>query len=233
MDVSPNLKKTLKKVRNISKYVGNSRTFRSVVKKHDMVYFGEAKSRDVSAMVRGITASNSQKDRYYCVGHVYGRDVIMLQRSDSFWGAKAGERETHTWNIITVDLKDSICLPHTYIVGRGRHGIGFRSAMSMRERDWTELPDNFIQEYSYKFRKRYHVYMSNYQAAAFWAMITPTVADRLASSFDMYDYELEDDTLYVYYLSRIPSMERLDTMLKAGAWLAGEVEKAYEASLLS
>ncbi|NCU40870.1 hypothetical protein EOL73_03890 [Candidatus Saccharibacteria bacterium] len=97
----------------------------------------------------------------------------------------------------------------------------------MRERSWVELPPHFIGEYSQKFRKNYVVRMPNYYATVFSSIVTPLVGEQLAHYFGMFDYELFDDTLYVYYLAKVPSLERLDYMVKAGVWLASEVEKSY------
>ncbi len=231
MKIPIRFRTSIRRIRDIHKYVGNNRTFRQFVNQYDMVYFGKINPKDEAELVRGITMSRSKVDRHYCVGSAYGRDMILLQRSDRLLAAQGSERETYTWNILAIDLKDTVHSPRIYIEGKHRHGVGFYSELTMRERSWVELPPHFVGEYSLKFRKNYVVRMPNNYATSFSTIITPLVGDQMVYYFGMFDYELFDDTLYVYYLAKLPSLERLDHMVKAGVWLADEVEKTYASKL--
>lgn len=227
MKIPTRFKTSIRRIRDLRKYVGNNRTFRQFVNQYDMVYFGKVNSKDEAELVRGITMSRSKTDQHYCVGSAYGRDMILLQRSDRLLGAQGSEHENYTWNILAVDLKDTVHMPHTYIEGRHRHGVGFYAELSMRERNWVELPPHYIGEYSLKFRKNHVVRIPNDYITIFSRIISPLVGEQMAHYFGMFDYELLDDTLYVYYLAKLPSLERLDYMVKASVWLAGEIEKSY------
>jgi hypothetical protein len=58
--------------------------FKDVSEEYDMVYFGNVSQHsDEHQMVRGFTLSPSHVDRHYCVGTVSGRDVILLERTDT------------------------------------------------------------------------------------------------------------------------------------------------------
>lgn len=231
MQIPARFRRSLQNLRDVRKYVGNNRTIRQFIQNYDMVYFGIVDPKDEVQLVRGITMSTTKTDKHYCVGTAYGRDMIFVQRRDSFSAFGRSEREVYHWNILAIDLDDSIHLPHTFVEAKKRYGVGFRAAAAMRERDWVELPPHFIGEYSDKFRKTYAVHMPNSYAASFWGIVAPVTADQMVHYFDMFDYELADDTLYVYYLAKNPSVEKLDHMVKAGVWLAGEVEKTFMASV--
>lgn len=233
MQIPDRIRRSVKDMKNIRKHIGSNRTIRRFVDNYDMVYFGSIGSKDQADLVRGITISTTSIDKHYCVGTAYGRDVIFVQRNDVFWGGRASEKEYYTWNILAIDLADSVHLPRVFVEGSRRNGVGFRAAAKIRVRDWIDLPPHFMGEYSAKFRRDYIVNIANSSASSFWAMIPPKVADQMVHYFNMFDYELSDDTLFVYYSSKNPSLEKLDHMMKAGVWLADEVEKAFLASTSS
>ncbi len=213
---------TLKQLRN---FVGNNRVIRQFADRHDLVYFGAMSQDDESRLVKGLTVSNTNSDSHYCVGTVFGRDVIFLQRSDTLLPSMGRHHKEHyTWNILELDLAGSAHLPHMYVEGKYRHNTGFYEALSMKRREFSTLPDHFLQGYDKLFGRHFTLRMSGATSVEFNHIVPPEVAAVMAHHFHAFDYEWQDDTLYVYYLSRQPSLDKLDLMLNAGLWLAGELD---------
>lgn len=212
-------------LKRIGRSLGSSRTIRKFAMKHGIVYFGTVHPDDEARLVRGITQSRAQRDLHYCVGTIYGRDVMFVQRSDKMLGSKTPTPELYTWNILVVDMSDVTQLPHTYVEGRGRHGSGFRDTVSMKYRTLSEVPVHVLSTYDPLFSKRYSTRTLSDKNLEFPAYLTPERAAIVAHHFNLFDYEWFEDTLYVYYLAKQPTLDKLDLQLKAGIWLAGELEK--------
>ncbi len=214
---------TLKQLRN---FVGNNYTVRKFADTHDLVYFGALTQDDESRLVKGITISNSHHDSHYCVGTVMGRDVIYLQRTDALLGSHTPRREHYTWNILELDLRETLELPHIYIEGKYRHNTAFYETLSMKHREFSPLPDHFLHGYDPLFAERFVVRMSAASSLEFASLLSPERAAVMAHHFHHFDFEWRNDTLYVYYLSRQPSFDKLNLMMRAGVWLAAELEAA-------
>ncbi len=212
---------TLQQFRN---FIGSSASTRRFAEKHELVYFGSVGQDDESRLVKGITVSNTRHDSHYLVGTAYGRDLIFLQRTDSIRSSNQKKQESYTWNILVLDLAPSLRLPHTYVEGRTRHGRGFYEALAMKKREFNELPLHFLSHYDPLFSDRYIVRLSAAASVEFPTLLTPERAAVMAHHFSSFDFEWHDDILYVYFLSSRPSLSQLEYMLKAGVWLAGELE---------
>lgn len=216
---------TLQQLRN---FIRSSASARRFADRHDLVYFGSVERNDESRLVKGITISNTHRDTQYLVGSAYGRDLIFLQRSDSIHAANHKKLETYVWNILVIDLKPSMQLPHMYIEGHSRHGYGFYEALAMKKREFSELPLNFLSNYDPLFPHRFVVRLSAAATLEFPMLLPPERAAVLAHHFSAFDFELQDDSVYVYFLSSHPTLGQLEHMLKAGVWLAGGLENSNQ-----
>lgn len=212
---------TLQQLRN---FIGSSAVTRRFANKYDLVYFGSVGRDDESRLVRGITISNTHTDSHYLVGTAYGRDMIFLQRSDFLHSSTQKKREVYTWNILVVDLQPNVQLSHVYIEGRTRHARGFYEALAMKHREFSELPLNFLSDYDPLFPAKYTVRLPAAATLELPVLLTHERAAVLAHHFSAFDFEFHDDVLYVYYLSSRPTLGQLEHMLKAGVWLASELE---------
>ncbi len=217
---------TLKQLRN---FIGNSAVTRRFAERYDLVYFGTVNSDDESRLVKGITVSNSHRDSHYLVGTALGRDLIFLQRSDMLHSANHKKKELYNWNILAIDLAPNAELPHVYVEGRSRHGEGFYETLAMKRREFSELPYGFLSNYDPLFAKRYTIRLAASTSGELPSLLSPENAAIIAHHFSAFDYEWHDDMLYVYFLSQNPSLSQLELMLKAGVWLAGELDKPKEA----
>lgn len=214
----------------LRRFIGNSRTIRRFADRHDLVYFGTVNRDDEARLVKGHTLSRTQRDEHYCVGTVLGRDMIFLQRSDILSTPSQKHKERYMWNILAIDLAEQQTLPHTYLEGRNRHGQAFYDMFAIKHRELTAIPDHMLTGYDPLFIERYVCRTPIAQALDFPSVVTPLTAATVAHHFSLFDYELHEDTLYVYYLSRQPSTDKLDLMVKCGVWLADELDKQLEAN---
>ena len=212
---------TLKQVRDFLRSSNITRRFAAL---HNLVYFGSVDQDDESRLVKGITVSNTYRDSHYLVGTDYGRDIIFLQRSDTLRSVGGKRLERYTWNILAIDLHAQTRLAHVYIEGRSRHGSGFYETLAMKKREFAELPYGFLSAYDPLFGKRFAVRLAAATTLEFPTVMPPERAAVLAHHFHMFDFEWHDDVLYVYFLASRPTMSQLEMMLKAGVWLAGELD---------
>lgn len=219
---------TLQQVRN---FIRSSAVARRFAERYELVYFGSVGRDDESRLVKGITVSNTHRDSQYLVGTAYNRDIIFLQRTDTVRSSNHKKLEMYSWNILVIDLKESLQLPHVYIEGRTRHGRGFYEALAMKKREFNELPLNFLSNYDPLFSHRYVVRLSAAASLEFSTLLPPERAAVLAHHFSSFDYEWHDDALYVYLLSARPTLAQLEHMLKAGVWLASELESSQDLSV--
>lgn len=210
--------------------LGNSQVVRRFAENYDMVYFGGINLQDEARLVKGLTLSRTQQDSHYCVGTTHGHDVMFVQRSDNLkW---PGERkESYTWNILVVDMKDDINLPHVYLEGKKRHGKAFYETLSIKHRELTEIPAHLMSGYDPLFSNRFTCRTPVVQAANLPTILKPITASTIAHHFAFLDFEWFEDTIYIYYLSPQPSRDKLDSMVRAGIWLADEFEQSYHGNL--
>lgn len=213
-------------VRQLRDFIRSSAVTRRFAEAHSLVYFGSIDSDDESRLVKGITVSNTYHDSHYLVGTDYGRDIIFLQRSDTLRAPHLDKKELYTWSILTVDLASRTQLPHVYVEGRNRHGPGFYETLAIKKREFSVLPYGFLSDYDPAFADRFAVHLSAATSVEFPYILTPENAAIIAHHFSMFDFEWHDDVLYVYFLSSHPTLHQLEHMLKAGVWLAGELDRA-------
>ncbi len=210
-------------VQQLREYLGNISVVRKFAEDHGLIQFGSIGKDDETRVVKGITASITQRDSHYLVGTTYGRDVIFIQRTDTLLSSNKRSKETYNWNILVLDLHN-VSLPHVYIEGRNRHKGNFYEALSMKNRELVELPYGFLSGYDRLYGDRFATRLSAVTASMFPSLMPPERAAVLAHHFHMFDYEWHDDTLYVYFLSNYPTLAQLENMVNAGAWLAGELD---------
>src|SRR5690606_33919260 len=78
--------------------------FQVACHEYDLVYLGGVSQySDEHEMVRGFTLSPSHVDRNYCIGTIGGRDVILLQRTDTI-SFPSQPSKSYTWLILQMDL---------------------------------------------------------------------------------------------------------------------------------
>ncbi len=212
---------SLSYVRNM---LGSKKAYHDLCERNNLVYFGAVTIHDEDAhIVRGMTLSNVHADAHYCVGTVFGRDVVFLQRSDNILSSDSRKHESYVWNILEIDLSDSLELTHTVLDG-GHHERGFYSTLLSSHRTLQHIPEEYFSAQGAKFAAKFRVFAPLYAAQQLGELISPDTAAILAHHFSDFDFEWHADKLYVYYQTRTPSLMKLELMLRAGVWLSGELD---------
>ena len=207
--------------KHVIKQLNGSRVYRDVAKQYDLVYFGNVSSHDDHEMVRGLTVSAAHQDRHYCMGTIQGYDVIMLERTDSltFPGKPV---EAYRWVILQIDL-ENLHLPHVFIDAR-QHPSTFYDALFAKFARLNAVDVNMFADHDPRFSQNFTVYSAPDKQLEMIHTLRPEITAMLGHHFTNFDFEIFDDRLIVYSSNRTPSKQLIDYMLRAGIWLAREIE---------
>jgi len=192
---------------------------KSVIKqfanKYNLVYFGAVSARsDEHQLVRGVTAASTHTDNNYTVGTYNGHDLILVERRNVISHPKLPTTKHH-WLILQIDLKQKD-LPHIFI--DSHHDQTFHSNLSIghsKLRDITSLVPNLGHSRilaPVEHIEDVHKIITNDFIAAM-------------HSFQHFDYEINDDQLFVYAHNPLITTVLLTDMLRIGAWLADYLDK--------
>lgn len=231
----PVMKKTVKRLTSTltlertRRMIGNSRVIRKFADANNMVYFGVVGAGDEETrLVKGLTLSHTARDLHYCVGSRFGRDMVFVQRSDTLRSPNKKKQEHYTWNILQIDLRSGLLLPHMFLNGRGRYDSVFMSGLAVKKRDFFAVQEHTLQGYDPLFIRRYEPFLDSVYVPYFPFLVAPESAAIIAHHFHQMDFECVGDDLMVYLLAKQPTLSQLDLMIRAGVWLAGELEKGYD-----
>ncbi len=202
----------------------NRKVFGQIANQYDMVYFGSVSQSDDEEyrMIRGLTLSPHQRDENYCVGSVYGYDVVLLERSSTVAVPGKTKRKFH-WTLLQIDLKTTF-LPHIFVDGQRRDNELYGSLLATFLRLQSVSYSHFPPEKNGDFAKKFSIYAQPDASSTIEQVFTPEITTMLATHFSQFDFELFDDTLIVYSTDRHVSLQILDMMLRAGLWLARQLD---------
>lgn len=185
-----------------------------------MVYFGYVSQRDDEHhIVRGMTVSTNHHDDHYCIGTHEGYDVVFVERSDTL---RSGKK--HSWHILEFDLKSTADIPHIFI-GSGRRGHGLHELLEVKYPALQPVNLGATAEYPQGFTSQFSIYATPAHAVAAELLVPPDIAATLATHFSGLVLEITEQALYVYSEKSHMTKNLLDTMLKNGAWLAGQLDQ--------
>ncbi len=206
----------------IIKHLSGTRVYNDIAKQYDLVYFGSVNANDDDyEMVRGLTVSAAHQDRHYCVGSVQGYDIVLLERTDnlSFPGKPT---EFQRWVILQIDLQN-VHLPHVFLDAR-QHSSTFYDALFAKFGYFKPVDGNVFADHDPKFSQSFTTYVSLTQQLEMIHLLRHDITATLGHHFTQFDFEIFDDRLIVYSSNRAPSKQLVDHMLRAGIWLAHEIE---------
>ncbi len=191
---------------------------RSVIKqfanKYHLVYFGGVDARsDDHQLVRGVTAAATHTDNHYTVGEFNGRDLILVERNNV--AVHPGKPTVkHHWMILQLDLKRTD-LPHVFM--DSHHGETFHANLSIahsRLRDVTSLVPHLG-----------HVtVLAPVERLDDLHLVFTAPFAETTRSFNNFDYEINEDQLFVYAHNPAITITLLSDMLRVGAWLADHLD---------
>lgn len=184
-----------------------------------LVYFGYVDQKDDDhRLIRGHTVSQTHVDNNYCLGSVRGYDVLLVSRNDVV-KTRAGVQQRCHWLIYTIDLHTKSSLPHVYVGHRSRDAAFMASFTRL-----YPLAIGNTGQYAHRFLSDYTVYGTAAHTLEIERMITPQIADVIASHFQGASFEIENGTVYLYVESEHPTEQLLERMLSNGLWLAESID---------
>jgi len=207
---------------HILKRLSGERIYNDIARRYGLVYFGSVSAHDDDyEMVRGFTVSTEHQDRHYCVGTVEGFDVILLERTDNltFPGKPV---EIQKWIILQVDLRN-VRLPHIFLDNK-QHSALFYDALFAKFSRFSAVDVNVFADHDSRFVQNFTVHSTPSDQLEMIHILRHEMTATLGHHFTAFDFELFDDRIIVYSSNHAPSKQLVDNMLRAGVWLAREVE---------
>lgn len=200
------------------------KTFRTACERYDLVYFGHVdQHKDDHEIVRGFTLSPSHTDQHYCVGTVNGRDVILFQRADTISFPDKPSKK-HNWTVLQVDLRKAT-MPHIILNSTHYDDTIYRQLFTKYHHLRPAAPGAVAPSGS-QFNQMFKVYGEMHVIDSDTQLFINDTTAILGQHFAQFDYEYHDDNLIVYLYDSTPSIENIEHMLKAGLWLANELESS-------
>lgn len=202
------------------------RLFKSVCEQYDLVYFGSVSQHsDDHQMVRGFTLSPSHVDRHYCVGTVSGRDVILLERTDTV-SFPDKPSKAYTWVILQVDL--SVKSPLHMVLNSYGYEEPVYKTLFTKLHHLHQIDPSSLSAYDQKFVSSFHLFVALQLVDHLSTVLAYDTANVLGHHFKGLDFEIVEDELIVYLPTVTPHARDIDHLFKAGVWLAGEIEKSLQ-----
>lgn len=196
--------------------------FKDVCETHSMVYFGSVdQQHDEHELVRGVTLSPSHHDAHYCVGSINGYDVILCERTDSVVFPGKPTRD-YRWNILQVDLR-GVNLPHV-LLDAGHHDETFYSQLFTKFIRLSKADSGVFAEHDQTFKARFTAYTPPDALDSLPLLFSTDTTSIIGHHFAHFDYECFQDRLIIYAPNRLATAQTLENMIKAGLWLANELE---------
>ena len=204
-------------------FSSHSAIYKKFADTYDLVYFGRMHLADEDErMVHGITVSTQHQDDHYCIGTIHGYDVIVLERTDTLKLPTTTKSEHYRSVIMQFDLKNHTDHPHVFLDG-GHHNEIFYQHLFIKFARLMKVDKALFSDKL--FNARFTVYTPPDVIDDLPVTLTPTITATMAHHFAHLDFEWYQDKLIVYSTGRMPSTHLLDHMLRAGHWLATELDK--------
>jgi len=200
----------------------NGRAIKVFAKQFDLVYFGRIDHRyDDHAVIRGVTASSHHIDNHFAVGTLKGRDMSVLERTNTlrFPGKPPSD---YKWVILQLDLKEELELPHIFI-DAFHHSEQFYAHLFVNFANFQSAQSLFVN-HDQLFNQQFKVYIPNDKFDDAAALLDVEATNMLAYHFTKFDYEIEDNVLYVYSSNQHVTERELEQMARIGLWLADKLE---------
>lgn len=210
--------------------LSRARLFHDACERYGLVYFGTVEQSDGHEMVRGLTVSTRAVDRHYCVGSVEGYEVILLERTDQLYFPYK-KPESYRWTILQVDLERSH-LPHVFLDAHHHQSV-FYDAFSAKYPRMTKHDSHLFSDHDSRFSHAFTAHCAVQDIPRMFAYLTHDVTATLGHHFSHYDFELQDDKLIIYSSQQVPSKAVIDNLVRAGIWLAREIEKIDHPPIIS
>ncbi|MBC7868900.1 hypothetical protein H7X69_01850 [Candidatus Saccharibacteria bacterium] len=187
------------------------------------VYFGSVdQHHDDHHIIRGLTVSSSHRDNHYSVGSFDGYDVSLVDRLDTI-EYPTGQYKTRNWLILEIDLHSATNVPRIFL-GAHTHKDSSYVKMFTAFPALQAVPLGTFEKYSEEFTTRYSLFASPSHFIDVERYFTDETTRTIAAHFWPLAIEVSEGALYIYTDNQTITTHLLETMLKNGLWLAGQLD---------
>lgn len=209
---------------DVVKPIATRRVISDFADQFGLVNFGNVNHHDDEhRLIRGLTMSQHSRDRQYCVGTIQGYQIALVQRSDTVSFPRLS-RERTTWLIMKFDLQNPSTTPRHILLNSYTYSAGFYSDLSFKFKKLHKVDETAFVPGSSLFSSDFDVYSRAESLPFLPHLLTPEVTDTFSEHFKKLDFEITRSRLYVYSANRVGSRNVLDTMTRAGTWLAQYID---------
>lgn len=217
----------LKKSVGAAQDVATKKIIKQFTEKFEFVYFGRVNPReDEHELVRGITLSINHRDNHYSVGVFHGHDVTLLERRNTFTFPHKPPQD-YRWLIMQFDLKRSQ-LPHIFIDAH-HHETVFYANLFAAQIHLGEI-GHLLPHHDPQVTKYFRIFARSEQFESVQEVLHPDITAMLVHHFRQFDYEIDDDRIYIYASNVTPSLHLLQEMLRVGLWLSETLNGVHAAA---
>jgi hypothetical protein len=196
------------------------RIIKQFAAKYQFVYFGHVDPQeDEYELVRGLTVSTTHQDNHYTVGSYNGHDIVLLERRNTLTFPGKNDVQ-YRWLIMQIDLKRG-GTPHMF-VDCHHHDAMFYANVFMAQGGMQDI-SSYVGSLGPQFVQKCKLFANPSDYIEAGQLITPEVAETLATHFNQFDYEFFDDHVLVYASNYTPTPALCTEMLRIGTWLAEHI----------
>jgi len=203
------------------RHAASRQVIKQFAHKFDFVYFGHVDpQRDEQQIIRGITASAEHIDRHFAFGSFRGRDIAVVERQNTLHFPGQGT-QSYRWLIMQFDLHDA-GHPHAFMDAHHHEEIFYANLFTKHGQldDVTAL----FASHDPLFAANFKTFARSRDAGRVHLMLTPAITAMLAHHFKQFDYEIAEDSLYVYASNVVVTLSTLQEMLRVGVWLVEQLD---------
>lgn len=214
------IKNALQKPIDFVKTLATKKVIQQFAQRFEFVYFGYVDAReDEHELVRGLTLAAGHRDMHYTVGSFRSHDIALIERhvQVTFPGKQP---KKYQWLIMQVDLKYS-GYPRIFLDGH-RHEEVFYANFFTKYGDFQNASALFTR-HDAQFLKYFKVFAARADFDEVWTMLSTDITAMLTHHFRQFDYEIDDDRLFIYASNTVVTVHLLQEMMRVGIWLADQL----------
>jgi hypothetical protein len=203
----------------VAQSFATKKVLKQFAQKFEFVYFGRVGAEDEYELVRGITLTAHHLDMHFMVGNFRHHDITIVERhTEATFPGKP--TQSYRWLIMQFDLRrGGFC--HTFFDAH-HHDAVFYANFFLRFADFEEATALF-NRHDPLFTKHFKAFAPRAVFDEVWSTFTPQITGMLAHHFRQFDYEVNDDHLFVYASNAVITMQLLQEMMRIGMWLADQL----------
>lgn len=201
---------------------GGKRVIAHFIESIGWVYLGHVdQHKDEHDLVRGFTLSIDHHDNHYSVGEIAGYKGALVQRTDTIRSPGKPMKE-YKWTILQLRLSEHTGI-HTFVSSID-HSDTFYSLFFTKYARFRKLSHDLWSGHDPLFTQHFSVFGAHEKSHEIAHILNTDLTSVLAHHFKGIEFELHDNTLYVYISNEKTTTEQLERLFKNSVWLAQQIE---------